>query len=41
MDGNIILEFSYLVASVLFIVGLKMLSSPANAAKGIYLLLQE
>jgi len=34
MDGNIILEFSYLVASVLFIVGLKMLSSPANAAKG-------
>jgi NAD(P) transhydrogenase subunit beta len=32
--GNYILEISYIIASVLFILGLKMLSSPDSARKG-------
>ncbi len=32
--GNAILEFSYLVAAVLFVIGLKLLSHPETARKG-------
>ena len=32
--GNLILEDSYVVASVLFILGLKMLSHPVTARRG-------
>ncbi|MEI6347235.1 MAG: NAD(P)(+) transhydrogenase (Re/Si-specific) subunit beta [Bacteroidota bacterium] len=32
--GKYILEISYIIASVLFIIGLKMLSNPASARKG-------
>ncbi len=33
-NGDIILEFIYLVSALLFVVGLKLLSSPDSARKG-------
>ena len=33
-NGDIILEFIYLVSALLFVVGLKLLSSPETARKG-------
>jgi len=33
-NGDIILEFIYLVSALLFVVGLKLLSSPDSARRG-------
>ena len=35
-NGDIILEFIYLVSALLFVAGLKLLSSPDSARKGIF-----
>jgi len=32
--GEVILEFSYLLAAILFIIGLKLMSHPESAKKG-------
>ncbi len=32
--GEVILEFSYLVAAILFVVGLKLMSHPESAKRG-------
>ena len=34
MDLNLLINFSYIISAVMFILGLKMLSSPATARKG-------
>ena len=34
MDLNMLINFSYVISAVMFIMGLKMLSSPATARRG-------
>ena len=41
MDISILVNLTYIAASILFIVGLKMLGSPDTARQGNFYLLQE